>query len=98
MGTPQATCTPSLTWGRVWLVSHLEAVLISHAPLGLPLVARLPSGPDTAGGQVPASGAPLLLIQVELHYLQTDVVAHQVVQLVGRESQWVPGVCVCQEG
>ena len=61
--------------------AHLEAVLVGHAPLGLPLVAGLPGGTDAAGGQVPASGAPLLLVQVELHHLQTDVVTHKVVQL-----------------
>lgn len=85
---------PSHARCQAWLASHLKAVLVGHAPLGLPLVAGLPGGADTAGGQVPASSAPLLLVQVELHHLQTDVVAHKVVQLVGRKSRWVPWLCV----
>lgn len=71
---------------------HLEAVLVSHAPLGLPLVAGLPGGADAAGGQAAPRGAPLLLVQVELHHLQAHVVTHEVVQLAGRESG---GYLVC---
>lgn len=87
---------PSLTCHQARLASHLKAVLISHAPLGLPLVAGLPGGADAAGGQVTASSASLLLIQVELHHLQTDVIAHEVVQLVGRKSWWVSWLCAPQ--
>lgn len=97
--SPGAVASPLLSWaplrapaphGREQQASHLEAVLVSHAALGLPLVAGLPGGADTARGQVPAGSAPLLLIEVELHHLQTHVIAHKVVQLRAREpvSAW----------
>lgn len=68
-------------------MSHLEAVLICHAALCLPLVAGLPCSTDTSGGQVSSRCPSLLLIQVQLHHLQTYVVTHQMVQLAGRENK-----------
>lgn len=68
-------------------MSHLETVLVCHAALRLPLVAGLPCSTDTSGGQVSPRCPSLLLIQVQLHHLQTYVVTHQMVQLAGRENK-----------
>lgn len=59
----------------------LEAVLFSHDPLSLPLVAGLPGCPDTLGGQVAPRRPSLPLSQVQVSHLQTHLIAHQVLQL-----------------
>lgn len=60
---------------------YLKAVLLSHDPLRLPLVAGLPGRSHTLGRQVSPRRAPLPLGQVQLSHLQTHLVTHQVLQL-----------------
>ena len=61
--------------------AHLEAVLLSHDSLCLPLIAGLPRCSDALRGQVSPCCPPLSLSQVNINYLQTYLVAHKVLQL-----------------
>ena len=61
--------------------AHLEAVLLSHDSLCLPLVAGLPRCSDALRGQVSPCCPPLPLSQVNINHLQTHLVAHKVLQL-----------------
>lgn len=69
--------------------THLEAVLLRHDLLGLPLVDALNRAARGLGGRGPARGTAGALREVEVQHLHADLIADDVLELQGGGEQRV---------
>lgn len=64
---------------------YLKAVLVRHELLGFPLIDRLCGAPGGLCGHASSSGSAGALCQVEVCYLDADLITHNVLELKERE-------------
>lgn len=65
---------------------YLKAVLVRHELLCFPLVGGLRGAPRRLGGRDSSAGAASALREVEVCYLDTDLIAHDVLELDGEKE------------